>query len=90
MNCIMPDVGGVVRELRRLGLGAWVSSIENDVTIEVMKGGLWDREVWISHDMNEENWHLMLHIDNKPVLGPAEVPLENVPRISLYLLEMDL
>ena len=89
MNCITPDVGWVVRELRQRGLGAWVSSIENDVTIEV-RGGPWDRAVWITHDMTEEKWHLMLHIDNKPVLGPAEVPLENVPRISLYLLEMDL
>ena len=89
MNCITPDVGGVVRELRRLGLGVWVSSIENDVTIEV-RGGPWDREVWLTHDMTEEKWHLMLSIDDKPVLGPAEVPLENVPRISLYLLEIDL
>ena len=89
MNCIMPDVGGVVRELRRLGLGAWVSSIENDVTIEVRKRPS-GRAVWIAHDMTEESWHLMLSIDDKPVLGPAEVPLENVPRISLYLLEIDL
>lgn len=87
MNCITPDVGWVVRELRQRGLGAWVSSIEPDITIKV-RGGPWGREVWLTHNMTEESWCLMPYIDGKPVFSVAEVPLEDVPRISLALLEM--